>query len=318
MDISKIFDEVLNEASIGRVFIDDKIYNVHFYTTPKDDMIPVLNIENKDELIKAITQYLEAKNSYNIKKDIAFLFINATYENFKNPISFVKLRTSFLKNKLSGNVTYLEDEIIESETINCNEETPYYFKSTISNGIFSYDLPLISYGISDDTCYIYAVQDKNKFKDTSYGKKIKRMLYKANENGEILDVSPSNVIALSIFLKKLYDSGIYKVKVVPFLPIRYFAKEEALIKKANYFARDIEEITGLLKEYAIKSQQIQNNITQKFILNFYRINVHFPNVHILNEPDLDECINIKIEEFKKGNNSLLNKIILKDIEFSKK
>ena len=122
-----------------------------------------------------------------------------------------------------------------------NMETPYCFECCLV-GDEEYLLPIVSYGISDDTCYIYAIQDFNKHESTPYHNKIKRMLYKLNKgvleseskdyieykNGSsyfyqenISDVSPGAILALTIFLNEIQKYGINKVKVIPYLPVRY-------------------------------------------------------------------------------------------------
>ena len=49
-----------------------------------------------------------------------------------------------------------------------NQETPYVceirFNKEVDGQIVSFTLPRISYGINDDICYIYAVQNKNEVK----------------------------------------------------------------------------------------------------------------------------------------------------------
>lgn len=181
-------------------------------------------------------------------------------------------------------------------------------------------MPTISYGIADDVCYIYAIQDKNKDKISLYNKKIKRILYKINngvkdtqdyeqyKNGEsdyypenISDVSPSAILALTIFLKQLSNLEISKVKVVPFLPIRYNAKEQAYKNRIDYLLTNgrLENKNEMIEYCKNEHLRIQNNLTQKFIRNFFRIAYHFPNVLITSFPfELDEYLSIDLKPFE--------------------
>lgn len=224
------------------------------------------------------------------------------------------------------------------------QETPYVFKTNISknsdNGNLKYNLPDISFGIANGICYIYAIQkgkDKNSSDGESikYAKRIKRLLYKLddkvkeNESPEyidyinnktenypenITDVVPSAILALSLFLNILFENGIKRVKVVSFLPIRYNAKKVAFDYKIKFKAKkealSINEINSLVKEYKMEHLRIQNNLTQKLLRNFNRLKFHFDNINFESFPfDYDECLNIRLDSFKKTNNSILEKII---------
>ena len=178
------------------------------------------------------------------------------------------------------------------------------------------------------------IQDYNKHIKTSYYNKIKRKLYKLNsgvydsESKEykdykqgnsyypenISDVSPSSVLSLTIFLNEIYKKGITKIKVVPYLPIRYENKIKSLakktIKKSKEFNFDASEKINYYLELIKEYKKIQSNITEKFIRTFYRVSYHFDNVKIISIPmETDECLNIKLEEFSYGNNEILNEII---------
>lgn len=225
-------------------------------------------------------------------------------------------------------------------------ETPYVFVTSIEreeNGQkLSYKLPRISFGIANNTCYIYAIQnDKNKeesAENIKYGNKIKRLLYKLNgdvinnETEEYLrykenltdyypenisDVSPSATLALTVFLNSIYNYGIRNVKVVSFLPIRYNAKEQAYSNKLQFEidkqSLNASESELLKQELEEKQLNIQNNLTQKLLRNFKRLKFHFDNIDILSYPfEVDECMHIKLDQFLKTNNPILEEIISKN------
>ena len=130
----------------------------------------------------------------------------------------------------------------------------------------------------------------------------------------ISDVSPSAVLSLSVFLNQLVELGITKIKVVPFLPIRYNAKKEAYQRKINYLIKkdnlSLEEQKEIEQKYLEEHLRIQNNLTQKFLRNFFRINYHFPNVSIYSSPfEIDEYLNINLSNFTK-NDDILSEMVL--------
>ena len=95
--------------------------------------------------------------------------------------------------------------------------------------------------------------------------------------------------------------GIKKVKVIPFLPIRYNAKEEAYKNKINYLFKysKVENKNEMIEYYRNEHLRIQNNLTQKFIRNFFRIGYHFSNVLINSIPfESDEYLNITLKPFE--------------------
>lgn len=132
--------------------------------------------------------------------------------------------------------------------------------------------------------------------------------YEQYKNGEsdyypenISDVSPSAILALTIFLKQLSNLEISKVKVVPFLPIRYNAKEQAYKNRIDYLLTNgrLENKNEMIEYCKNEHLRIQNNLTQKFIRNFFRIAYHFPNVLITSFPfELDEYLSIDLKPFE--------------------
>lgn len=224
------------------------------------------------------------------------------------------------------------------------QETPYFmeikFEKEVNGKLLTYSLPRISYGISNDTCYIYTVQNEvSNTEIDSYDKKyrnmISRALYELNDGvyenesqdykdykegrttefaENISDVSPSAILALSIFLNVLSASNINKVKVVPFLPIRYNAKEKANYKKVQFVSKkqelDFMAKVALFKKMKIEHNMIQDNLTNKFVRNFMRLKYHFNNIDILNILfEGEETMSIKLNEFTLSNSEILNEII---------
>lgn len=221
-------------------------------------------------------------------------------------------------------------------------ETPFFFRTSFIKDDDIYNLPKISYGISNNVCYIYAIQNEKESITTSFQKRIKRKLYKLNEgvstletdeykdykdNGDyypenISDVSPSVLIALSIFFDILKDKGIDKVKVISLLPVRYNSRELALKKRYEDKLKDSKlndkDLKKLLLEYKVENLRIQKNLSDKMIRNFRRLEAHFNNCLITSFPmEFDEYLHLNIKPYQYGSNQFLDNIIKKDYNISK-
>ena len=338
--MDRLIDSFFEQCAIGRVQVGDIYYNLHFRINHDlEDNVFVINVNNKELFYSYIKDFIGLFNlskEEDILKKLVYLFSNLSFSGFNDIELYIKRNIDFVKNKLfeDKSIPFL-DQMAEIYTREYYQESPYCFISSITNGADKYELPIISYGISNEVCYIFAVQDKNIDKNNTYSKKIKRLLYKINNEVDdsetleykdfkqnksnyypenISDVSPSAVLSLSIFLKQLSELGITKVKVVPFLPIRYSAKKEAYQRKVAYLVSednlDIEQQKELTDKYLAEHLRIQNNLTQKFLRNFFRINHHFPNVNIISNPfEVDEYLNINLGEFIR-NDDILNGMIL--------
>lgn len=334
--MDELITSFFKQCASGRVQIGEFFYNIHFQINEYNkDNIPIIKVKNKETFYNYIKEFLNLFSEDEWLNKLVYLFSNLSFSDFNDIELYIKRNINFVKNKLLENksIPFL-DEKINIHIENYYQESPYCFISSITNGIDSYDLPIISYGISENICYIFAIQDKNKDKNSSYSKKIKRMLYKINKGvyenesleyknykenkstyypENISDVSPSAILSLSIFLKQLNEIGITKVKVVPFLPIRYNAKKEAYQNKINYLIKKDnltqEEQKEIKQKYLEEHLRIQNNLTQKFLRNFFRINYHFPNVDIYSYPfDIDEYLNINLSNFTK-NDDILSEMV---------
>lgn len=347
-NITKLIDEVILEIEKGKVDADIILYmKINFDNS--DEFIPKLNLNNKELLYSKIIEYVSKfKNSKSflysdeqelyVKRIITLLFADMSINDFNEPIAYVQRKINFIDNK------FLEDKVISSDyfegkiIVEINpygKETPYSFDPTIVDDNNSYVLPTVSYGVSDGVCYIYAIQDYNEHLKTKHHDKIKRKLYKINsgvyENESleykeykegkseyypenISDVPPSFVLSLTLFLNEVYKKGITKVKVIPYLPIRYNNKIKVIARKVMKEAKKqnlIEaEKRNMFLDLVNEYRYIQSNITEKFIRCFYRMNYHFPNVSITSLPmELDDCLHISLSSFFNSNNDILNEVI---------
>lgn len=366
------FNTVLPRLKKGKISIP--IYNI------KPDSIPFtfritldaydkkssyyLNINDRKKLVNLLCEYtsiiltddpnVNNKNFYDkIAYYLALVWANATYEDLKEPERFIQKYIDFNNNPLFEDFKYASsipslngadiNVIIEREL--ANMECPYTFSSQVTlfdeNKEKIYYLPLIRYGISNDVCYIYAVQNRSvSSNDLAFEKKIKRCLYKMNENvfdsesfdfkeyvnlvknGEntdelfypenITDVSVSAILSLMVFIDSLNEMGIKNVKVVPFLPIRYKNKEDAYKEKYKYELKElgVKSDEELKQKYDEKRLSIQKNLTDKFIRDFMRLKYHFDGIDILSYPlEFDEFLSIKINNMESNNNKFINDIL---------
>ncbi len=371
---SIFFDEIVKEAQNGEVKVllkdnheqEEFIFNVGFYTKETfsiDSFKPTLIIDNKEKFVDLLYEYIKLCDSYNnffkkydmegrIKGYLTVMWSNATYEDFANPCLFVQKLINFYKNKLcSSEITVYNqnidslnnsDILIKDVKQDIRMETPYAFTPILKDKDDEYELPTISYGIEKKNCYIYAVQNKQKEINSSYQKKIKRILYKLNggvldletdeylayKNGDdyypenISDVSPASLLSLSIFFDVLKQTGIDKIKVVTVLPIRAEARTKAFKKRYQYKKKysnlSDKELTKLLLEYERDNLRTSQNLSDKLIRNFRRIEEQTGNCQITSFPmELDEYLHVDVKDYRYGSNEILDDVIKKDYNISK-
>ena len=356
---------IYNTNSNGDVFTFNVLVDAYDETSPY-----YLCIQDKEKLVNSLHEYMKIMHSNDssinkqniydkIKYYLTLVWVNATYEDLRNPVRFIQKYIDFNNNSLfedeftyASNIESLNDAdidvIIKREP--ANMETPYSFNAQINlfdNGKEnSYYLPSICYGISGDICYIYSIQNSGMFaSNPEFEKKIKRLLYKMNENvsshesedfkeykrlekqgnnmedefypENISDVSVSAILALTVFMDSLNDMGIKNIKVVPFLPIRYKNKEDAYEKKYQLKLKQlkVDEIKELKQNLEEKRLLIQSNLTNKFIRDFMRLKHHFNGIDILSYPmEVDEYLSININNMECHNNKLIENILSNKVQ----
>ena len=317
------------------------------YSCKIDDdglLIPTLMIRDKNEFDRLLVEYVNlAMNFYDdsnfddeilnnnlydkelrICKEkviLSLLFANATIEDFNNPIDFLKRRINFIYNDLSGSYDFGYMDMFNGDlSLNIdkdiiNNETPYQMiiKVKSMNGE-DFVFPKIKFGISDDTVYIYAIQNKMN-DDNSFCKKINRVLYKVGEgyndtdlieNDENLkDITASFLVSLNIVISYLYNNG-YKRMIVPSLLMeRWNAKRISNLLKIKFKKMDDDSANKLINE----QDYLQQNLTNKLIRTFLRLGCHYNNIDVLSFPfELDSCLHIGINDKEMlCNNTLLYK-----------
>lgn len=221
--------EIANEAKEGKIIIDDDDFNIAFNTVIYDENKIVFNntenieypnliIKNRNLFLKLLNEYLAlslnskrkvpnfSKNfeRNQLKLIISYILANATTEDFLNPINLLNRNINFLRD---NTFSYLNDEIYTEKLnnfLNSNikiknkmqsifMETPnkieISFANELNGEILEYNLPSISYGITEENnekvCYIYSIQNHDIKKESSenqckFQKKIAREMYKIN------------------------------------------------------------------------------------------------------------------------------------------
>lgn len=322
--MNSIIEEIIKEAYNEEVIIDHDKFNIAFNTILngnefiKNDLYPTLKINDFNTFSKKLDEYIRVflkhakklptfvtdRERNLVKVLITYIFCNATTEEFNDPIKLIQSKINYLEDKTFENLDETYDGFIEGSTINVKNvtqtlymETPYKMEMTLTKDEDIYHFPSISYGISDNECYIYAIQNK-KFDNDTFTKKINRQLYKLNKNvnKDLLEVTPNAIVSLSIFLELLKKHGITKIHAVPYLPVRFYSRELALQKIE-------EEKKKLLEE---RNELIKKNSTEKFIRTFNRVNSHTNSMDI--DFDLNENLDATLKE-SNINNQFLNSII---------
>ena len=364
MTIQKIFEELITEASIGKVIIEDESWPIAFNTEiveknktyKTENNFSTLIIKNEKEFFKLLRKYLKIElkknrktpnfykdiNRNKIKWLISYLFVNASSSDFSNPNEYIRREISFLEDKtldfLDESFEVNLDNILNSKLIIKREVSPTTMETPnkitlslvkrINDEELVYRLPSIYYGIDNDTCYIYSILSPKSKKDSSelenkYDKKINRLLYKLNSGiketkeyfdykegistyypeGNITDVTHSFVLSLSIFLGILKSKNITKVKAVPYLPVRYDSRYITAKEK-----EDKEKQLELLE----RNNEIQNNITNKFIRTFLRLSSQDKSISIESYPyEVDDYLTIRLNKQNNVSNELLSDVKIK-------
>jgi len=300
-NVKKSFFNIVSQAQTGEVKIGSEnlgfwTYQVKFSsnldnTKPENfDNYPYLKIANKQTFFKKLKTYVDkakvfysADQNYFDLEDQSFqdmiifnLIINATFLDFEMFDNYVLKRIELINTPLPEKKViigeYLNNQITaEIRKNRSNLEAPYkMIFNFVDKDKNVYTPPAITFGIIDDTAYIYAVQNTIKKQDNQLSKKLDRHFRKLNKDIDpddiIANVSPSAVVSITIFNTILKYNNINKIIAPCFLPIRYYTISDSLIKR--YSKEDVQ------KEHA-KHNKIQYNITNKFMYLFSRYVHHF-------------------------------------------
>ena len=121
-----IFYELAREAVNGAVVIDGEVWPIAFNTIigndryTNDSNLATLIIDNQNEFFSLLEKYIyltiesgrktgffiEDKERNRFKQIMAYLFVNATVEDFNNPCELLRKNIAFIEDKTLG---YLKD-----------------------------------------------------------------------------------------------------------------------------------------------------------------------------------------------------------------
>lgn len=345
MDVLDIFyKHIIPEAQMGRIDCLS-YYNIVFETdvmgeryscliTDNNDLlVPTLMIKNKELFDRLLIQYVDraidfydnsnfddeiirgklTDNETMIGKEkviLALLFANATYEDFQEPILFLKKRIAFFENDYTRKVDLGYSEIlkanlmIEIEKDIINNETPYQFKiRAVDDGLGSYEFPKIKFGIVNDSVYIYAIQNSKDKQDNELAKRINRKLYKVgmgfnqeeDSNENLKDITASFLYAINIMIWYFKMMGINEVVVPSILIERWNAKNISIKMKRSFKKIDDNKFDEMMKEQIY----LQYNLTNKLIRTFLRLACHYNNLEVMAFPfEGDSCLRMKVNDLE--------------------
>lgn len=301
--VEEIFKIIINEARTKEITYKEKLYNeeyecifrlgfnVVFNNSIRNDLYNFY-FHDYNNLIKLLKEYVYTVcrfynipiNDNEIKKILILLWSNITKEEMLNIENYVKKYIDFLNDDKLININNSKDITdlglvkYEIEKQSIKQETPYCFISYFEKNNQRYYLPRISFGISEDKCYIYAIQNKNKNLENSYSDLVHKKLNTLNSGvKKYRNVSPSAIASLSLFLSVLKEHNIDNFEVVSNLPLRILNHElvDAYKLQIEKKTKTILEVEKLKKIMEDKRFKIYDNTTEKFKNNFRRLSNHF-------------------------------------------
>lgn len=269
-------------------------------------------------------------------KLMKIIWLRVGVNDLNNIEDFLKRQLEFVKNDMLNDYKnelnigdfYSHSVKAQGFVTNIWDEAPLGMNFKIyDQDIKSYhSLPYIFYGIENDTCYIYAIQnDRNRIKIP----KIERLLYKLNKGIENPNVHPSMVLSIMLFINTLKENEITKIKV-PTLQVLSYKYHEILSEKEKInFEKKwnktllndlkyLDESTrkDILKNYEYaklwyshvvdKEDVISRLKTENLINLIYRIVENDNSLALISDIDIDDSLIIKIK-----NKSLKKKKLLK-------
>lgn len=288
-------------------------------------------IHTEESIGRKSIKYVNSKRDY-YKTLILYLFINATTGDYYNFTSYVRRYINYLNdqslNTFNEGINFHNGKTFEGELLHIKNkqqsalmETPNKLEISFMNeedNSLEFKLPEISYGICEENgkkvCYIYSILNKENLDKVSdekllkYKKKISRILYKLNKGiskieteefknnntdyyaENITDISVSSVLSLYIFINIIKEKA-DMIKGVPYLPLRYISRDNALDNITDDNRR---------KELEDRNENIQMNLTDKFIRTFRRVNIYLPFMSVDSYPyEYDEFITCSLSRINE-------------------
>ena len=296
----------------------DKMYRIGLIDGKINESMPVMVINNIDNLEDTLSKYvnavIETDNAYrfvledpsedDMDKKIVNLFMwtlinvssyDALYMEryFKKYTSFITDDTfSFYRHNVSKMGNLLNDELylLERDST-CSYETPYYLAFMLKNR--RVELPNVRIGIEDlgnkKVAHILSLQStqmhKNPIEDPIINKEIQTQLPKSPYFREF---NPSHLLSLVITLGLLNGSGINEITVYDYLPMR--------------FQRFVRE--GRMNEEELYNYQ--HRLTNKFVNVFFRLMEFTDQIEAVSYPDNCSNLMLSVKDKLVFNNELLD------------
>ncbi len=348
--MKELFYEMLKEAQDGKIVVDGEEWPIGFNTMIHADgelqenfysaqNLSTLMIEDEDLFFQKLHQYLEKipeeEKSRNRKLVLAYLFVNATTEDFMHPIEYIDRRIDYLDDRtfedlesgLELNLDGLFDGYhleVKNDYQSFMMETPHKMSFTIlSNEGYRYHLPTISYGMTTidnkKTCDVYSILKPKDGETTpeeeKFRKKVSRQLYKLNSGISSLESQEYQDYLKNGLTDDYYPENISDVSVSAVMSLSIFT---TLLRNHNildvrgipylplrYLSREIaaKEVTdiSLRDRLQERNQKIQTNVTDKFIRTFRRVEQQLDNAEITAYPyENDEFLHLKLGKEKKN------------------
>ena len=325
-DISEDDIEILkkqNYQDTPTIYVRDHIYFFKYLT----------------DIINHYVKLYEKYNDHRSARAFAIKFLKRIWlrlgsTDFNNIEDFLKTQLNFLTNDIFENLknetiidNYYGLNVTAKNTIGYSwDEAPLKMKFKIydENNKEYHSLPHIFYGIENDTCYIYAVQND---RDKHTIPRINRLLYKLNKDIENPNVHPSMVYSITLFINLLKEYGINKIKIPTLQVLSYdyhkilsdetkisFAKKynKNFFNDLKYFSEHTQQYK--LDEYekakewynhTVDKQDIISKLKTENLINLvYRILETDEDLKLISDIDIDDSliININNKCLKKQQN----------------
>ncbi len=230
---------------------------------------------------------------------------NFNNDDFQNPTKQVERFTDFIldtsfsnfsKQHLLGTIQDENGKAYRIATRRCEEsrgfETPFLLKNYIGNQHMMMELPILRYGISRKTAYLYAIQRKKVYESCHGTDEINHLLNKINHATHLNKHSsrhvPSSMVAsLAINLGMFYQAGLRKVEAIDYMP-RRFAHFHGIVTEED-------------------REQVQYRATNSFLYACMRMSYQFDGIVTDYYPnEIDSNLHFHMESKVHSENELLD------------
>ena len=228
-DAFNLFYEVMhNPHQIENAWTPDiSEKDIDLLRNQNDKNCPTIYVKDHIKFFKYLTDIInnnvvlhDKYNDYRSARAFTIKFLRRIWlrmgpNDFNNVEEFLERQLEFVKNDIFYN---FKNELVIHDFYNYNvtaKSTTTYswdeasleikFKIYDQDNTSYHSLPHVYYGIENDTCYIYAIQnDREQHKI----QKIERLLYKLNKGILKPNIHPSMVYSISLFINLLKEYGI--------------------------------------------------------------------------------------------------------------